>query len=163
LREARNGIDASLVSVLVLTIVALAYLCRDLQVAHMRQHNAASMASKTFEFHIYLTSAPKNVQPVSVVVEDEVGFWGPPREASKLDKVRGGWSELDLYKLMKCPKGHQQLGDVHIWEGRPKWGERFQQVHNKHPKQHIGVTFCGSVSVQLLEPARIVIDLVRAP
>jgi len=27
------------------------------------------------------------------------GFWGPPREASKLDKVRANWDEIDLYKV----------------------------------------------------------------
>ena len=68
------------------------------------------MQSKTFEFHIFLTSAPKGAQPVQVVVDDEVGFWGPPREASKLDKLRANWNEIDLYKAMKSPQPHTQLG-----------------------------------------------------
>jgi hypothetical protein len=51
------------------------------------------------EFHIALTSAPKNPKPIEVVVDDEVGFWGVPHEASKLDKVRANWDEIDLYKV----------------------------------------------------------------
>lgn len=31
------------------------------------------MKSKTFEFHIFLTSAPKTPKPVEVVVDDEIG------------------------------------------------------------------------------------------
>jgi hypothetical protein len=69
------------------------------EIVHQRQHNAASMASKTFEFHIFLTSAPKNPSPVEVVIDDEIGFWGPPREANRIDKVRCNWDEITLYKV----------------------------------------------------------------
>ena len=113
------------------------------EIVHQRQHNSASMSSKTFEFHIFLTSAPKNATPVEVVVDDEVGFWGPPREANRIDKVRCNWDEITLYKAMKCPAKHTQLGDVHVWEGRPKWSERFAAVAAKHDTQ-VGVTFCGN-------------------
>ena len=43
------------------------------EVVHMRANNAQSMAAKTFEFHIFLTSAPKTPKPVQVVVDDEIG------------------------------------------------------------------------------------------
>lgn len=83
------------------------------EVVHQRQHNAASMAGKTFEFHIFLTSAPKNPKPIEVVIDDEVGFWGPPREANRIDKVRGNWDEVALYKAMKV----RRRGDT-AWNGR---------------------------------------------
>jgi hypothetical protein len=44
---------------------------------------------------------------------------------------------------MKCPSGHTQLDDVHIWEGRPKWGDRFKAVAAKHDTP-VGVAFCGN-------------------
>lgn len=45
-------------------------------------------------------------------------------------------------QAMKCPTGHTQLGDVHIWSGRPKWNDRFQAIAAKHAGD-IGVAFCG--------------------
>ena len=37
------------------------------------------------------------------------GFWGPPREASKLDKVRANWDEIDLYKVGTNSHSQSQL------------------------------------------------------
>lgn len=113
------------------------------EVVDQRAKSAASMATKTFEVHIFITSAPKQPKPLAVVVDDELGFWGPPREATRLDKLHANWDELDLYRAMKVPQPHATLGDIHIWEGRPKWGARFQAVADKH-KHPVGVTFCGN-------------------
>jgi hypothetical protein len=101
------------------------------------------MAQKSFEVHIFLTSTPKGAKPVDVVVDDALGFWGREVEASRLDKHRAPWDEIDLYKELKCPSGHRQLGDVHVWEGRPKWADRFKAVAAGTPNQQVGVTFCG--------------------
>lgn len=58
--------------------------------------------------------------------------------------MRANWDEVDLYKVMKCPPAHSQLGDVHIWEGRPKWGDRFKAVAAAQPNCSVGVAFCGN-------------------
>lgn len=44
------------------------------EMIHMRQTNPAINA-KTFEFHIWVTSVPKNNKPVDVVVDNAIGFW----------------------------------------------------------------------------------------
>lgn len=116
------------------------------EVIHMRANNAAGMASKTFEFHIWVTSVPKGTKPIDVIIgeEDQIGFWGVPREDAKVEKVRANWDEADLYKQMKCPAAHTQLGDVHVWDGRPQWNPRFKDVAGRHPTGDIGLTFCGN-------------------
>lgn len=48
---------------------------------------------------------------------------------------------------MYCPPAHTVLGDIHIWSGRPKWGERFQAVAGAHPSGNIGVHFCGNPAI----------------
>ena len=72
------------------------------------------MQSKTFEFHIFLTSAPKGAQPVQVVVDDEVGFWGPPREASKLDKLRANWNEISTHLTFPAKLRLEKHFDVFV-------------------------------------------------
>ena len=67
-----------------------------------------------------------------------------PSENSNLAKTRANWDEADLYKVMKCPEKKTILGDVTVWNGRPDWAPRFEEVHEKHPKGDIGVTFCGN-------------------
>jgi hypothetical protein len=117
------------------------------EVCHMRATNPAHMAAKSFEVHIYVSSVPKGQKPVDVVVDDEVGFWGVPREDAKVEKVRCNWDEADLYKTMLCPTAHTQLTDVHVWEGRPKWDQRFSSISKAHPDQDIGVMFCGNPAI----------------
>ena len=51
---------------------------------------------------------------------------------------------MPLLQVLKCPAAHTQLGDVHVWSGRPKWGERFAAVSTAHPNVDVGVTFCGN-------------------
>jgi NADPH oxidase len=114
------------------------------EVVHMRYNNPEHMATKTFAFHIWITSVPKDAKPVDVVVDDEAGFWGVPREDAKVEKVRANFGEEDIYRVMKCPGKHTQLGDVHIWNGRPEWEPRFEEVAKKHPKGDVGVAFCGN-------------------
>jgi len=48
---------------------------------------------------------------------------------------------------MYCPQPHVVMGDLHIWSGRPKWGERFQAVAGAHPSGNIGVHFCGNPAI----------------
>lgn len=117
--------------------------CQD-EIYDMRAKNAKDMNQKRFEFHIFVTSVPKGQQPIDVVVDDDIGFWGRPREDRHIDKIRAPFTELDLYKTLKCPSGHTVLGDVQVWEGRPKWDERFLSVVGAHPKGDIGVAFCGN-------------------
>jgi hypothetical protein len=71
-------------------------------------------------------------------------FFVVPRNEDKVEKVRANWDEADLYKIMKCPPAHTQLGDVHVWSGRPNWEARFAAVATRHPTGNIGVAFCGN-------------------
>lgn len=114
------------------------------EVCHMRATNPGHMATKTFEFHIYVSSVPKDQRPVDVVVDDEIGFWGVPREDAKVEKVRCNWDEADLYKTMMCPQPHTALADVHVWNGRPQWDPRFNDISTRTSGGDIGVTFCGN-------------------
>jgi hypothetical protein len=43
----------------------------------------------------------------------------------------------------RCPTAHTALGDVHVYEGRPQWNQRFVEIGAQHPTENIGVTFCG--------------------
>jgi len=114
------------------------------EVVHMRATNPASMAKKSFEFHIYVTSVPKDAKPVDVVVDDDIGFWGVPHEDAKVNKTRANFDESDIYRVMKSPAKHTQLGDIHIYAGRPDWDPRFDAVAQKHPVGDVGVTYCGN-------------------
>jgi len=117
--------------------------CQD-DVYDMRAKQAKDMSQKRFEFHIYVSSVPKDQKPIDVVVDDEIGFWGVPKADDYLDKVRAPFTEADIYKVMMCPPPHAQLGDLHIYSGRPKWGERFAAVAAAHHTGDIGVMFCGN-------------------
>jgi NADPH oxidase len=116
------------------------------EVVHMRTHNPQTMATKTFEFHIFVTSAPKDAKAPDVVVDDEIGFWGVPYKEEKVhvEKTRADFSLVDLYKAMLAPAAHQQLEDIHIWNGRPNWDSRFEEISKAHPQGEIGVAFCGN-------------------
>jgi NADPH oxidase len=120
--------------------------CED-EMFDMRAKNAKDMNQKRFEFHVYVTSVPNDAKPVEVVVDDEIGFWGVPREDRHLDKVRAPFNEEDIYRTMMCPAAHTQLGDLHIWKGRPQWDQRFQAVAAAHPRGDIGVAFCGNPQI----------------
>jgi len=114
------------------------------EVVHMRQTNATSMATKTFEVHIWITSVPKDCKPIDFVVDDEIGFWGVPRDDDKVDKHRANFTEEDIYRVMKCPAKHTQLEDVHIYSGRPDWDPKYDAVAKRHPNGDVGVCFCGN-------------------
>lgn len=117
------------------------------EVVHMRHSAEASMASKVFEVHIFVTSAPKDPKkPSQDVADDDIGFWGVPYAESKvaIEKVRADFTALDLYTDMLCPPPqHKQMGDIHIWNGRPNWSARFDEVAKAHAGE-VGVAFCGN-------------------
>eukprot|EP01006_Ploeotia_vitrea_P037004 TRINITY_DN66080_c5_g1_i8.p1 TRINITY_DN66080_c5_g1~~TRINITY_DN66080_c5_g1_i8.p1 ORF type:complete len:796 (-),score=441.02 TRINITY_DN66080_c5_g1_i8:116-2233(-) len=117
--------------------------CED-ELFDMRAKNPKDMQQKRFEFHIWITSVPKDQKPMDVVVDDDIGFWGVPQEDRNIDKVRAPFDEEDLYKAMKCPSEHVQMGDVHVRKGRPKWQPFFAKLASAHPKGEIGVCFCGN-------------------
>lgn len=117
------------------------------EVYDMRAKTPKDMSQKRFEFHIFVSSVPKGQKPIDVVVDDEVGFWGVPKPADYLDKVRAPFSEADLYRAMMCPEPHSVFGDIHIWAGRPRWSERFAAVAAAHPSGDIGVAFCGNPGI----------------
>jgi len=114
------------------------------EVCHMRSKNPEAMRTKMFEIHVYITSVPKDVRSANVVVEDDTSFWGTPEKGATVDKVRAPFNEMDLYNVMKAPPEHTQMGDIHIWNGRPNWAPRFEDVSQDHPQEEIGVTFCGN-------------------
>lgn len=132
------------------------------EVIHMRASNPQNMQSKQFQFHIFMTSVPKDHLPTAeqqaaraqgvmpeldVLIDDEIGFWGLPAEDAMVNKVRADWDEADLYSCMQRPGKHTQMGDIHVWEGRPAWGPRFSEISAKHPTGDIGVTFCGNAVI----------------
>ena len=114
--------------------------------AHLYAFALRSSVRVSVEFHIWVTSVPAGTKPIDVIVgeENEIGFWGRPSEDAKVEKVRANWDEADLYKCMKKPDKHTQLGDVHVWDGRPAWNARFAAVSAKHSQESIGVAFCGN-------------------
>lgn len=115
------------------------------EVVHMRHNNPENMRNKTFEVHVWVTSAPKDPKPLDFVApSDDVSFWGMPREDATVEKSRASFSEQDIYRAMKCPARHTPLGDIHIWSGRPDWSVRFEAVAKAHPAGEVGVMFCGN-------------------
>jgi len=114
------------------------------ELIHMRTHNPENMATKNFEFHIFLTSTPKDGGTCAEEVDDDVGFWGVPREDVKVEKIRANFREMDLYRMMKVPQPQSRLGDIQIWNGRPKWVPRFEAIAQRHPQGPVGVLFCGN-------------------
>jgi len=114
------------------------------ELIHMRTHNPENMATKNFEFHIFLTSTPKDGGTCNEEVDDDVGFWGVPREDAKVEKIRANFHEMDLYRMLKVPQAQQRLGDIQIWNGRPKWVPRFEAIAQRHPQGPVGVLFCGN-------------------
>jgi len=117
------------------------------EVAHMRAGDAEGMRNKGFAIHCYITSAPKDAKQPDLSGDDnDIGFWGMPREERKVLKTQSSFMERDLYLAMKCPKtgSTQQFGDIYIHEGRPKWKQRFDEVRKAHPTGEVGVTFCGN-------------------
>jgi hypothetical protein len=117
----------------------------------MRNAAGDSMNNKVFEFHIFVTSAPKDGKAVALApVDDEIGFWGVPYPESKvaIEKTRADFDVMDLYRtMMNPPPQHQQLGDIHIWNGRPNWNQRFADVAKAHTGE-VGVAFCGNPMVR---------------
>jgi len=118
------------------------------EVAHMREKSPEDMASKRFEFHIWVTSAPA-VKPGAPRLqfegmEDDYGFWGSPPIDTSVVKTEAPFDAADLYMSMKRPPAHIQHGPVHIYNGRPKWGQRFEEVSRQHKVGNIGVAFCGN-------------------
>ena len=124
--------------------------CQD-EVIHMRQTNAAAMRTKTFSVHIFLTSVPKNPPQLgaagAVGGEGDVGFWGVPSVERHVSKQGAKWTEMELYRLMKCPQGSgSTLDDVRLYVGRPDWKDRFGEVSNDtgSGRGNIGVLYCGN-------------------
>jgi hypothetical protein len=113
----------------------------------MRHSNSVTMKDKTFSVHIFLTSVPKNPPRVEKEVgEGDVGFWGVPFADRHVSKQGAKWTEMDLYREMKNPRGSgTTMDDVHLYVGRPDWKDRFGAVSNLCTgKGDIGVLYCGN-------------------
>lgn len=123
--------------------------CQD-EVFDLRLKSPDTMGVKTFEVHIYLTSAPETMKPQTVEVDDDIGFWGRPRKPNKgVQKAPEQFSEVEIYEAMlNCPKGKPTIiGDIHIYNGRPKWEELFRTVSERHLASNVGVAFCGNPKI----------------
>jgi NADPH oxidase len=118
--------------------------CQD-EIYNMRSKNDA-LAGKTFEVHVYVTSAPDNAVAEVPVVDDDILFWGKPRKEDRnVAKTEGPFTEVDLYMTMKAPpKEDVHMGDVIIHNGRPDWDTIFTTVSDRHIANPIGVAFCGN-------------------
>ncbi|GAB5362700.1 hypothetical protein AAMO2058_000820400 [Amorphochlora amoebiformis] len=118
-------------------------------VVNLRRKSPETMATKTFKFHIYVTSVPKDLTEEKAFfgLEDDSkdpNFWGLPAPKPKIFIQRSDFSKMDLYKAVLCPQKGKNLGDIYIHNGRPKWDERFEEMTKTHPNEHIGVMFCGN-------------------
>ncbi|KMS93474.1 hypothetical protein BVRB_031110, partial [Beta vulgaris subsp. vulgaris] len=103
--------------------------------------------NKTFQFHIYVTSAPDNCKPFGPInIEDDVKFWGSKLHADEnLVLVNAEWTEIELLNALQCPpKKTQRLGNIYVHRGRPDWSKQFENVANTHPANDIGVAYCGN-------------------
>ena len=109
------------------------------------------MGGTSFEFHIFVTSAPKERDPNCVKLNDvpraddeDHAIWGRHvrRELNKESMIQteqavgSGYSELELFracKLLPVPAGGKSdapihmglVKHVHVWNGRPKWEQHF--------------------------------------
>jgi hypothetical protein len=121
--------------------------CQD-EVFHLRAISPQAMRAKTFEVHIYVTSVPENNEDaLKFVIDDDVAFWGRPRKATRgIEKAPQKYSEEDIYRAMLNPpkNSNAQLGDIRVYNGRPKWEKLFDRLANRHPSSNIGVAFCGN-------------------
>jgi len=61
-----------------------------------------------------------------------------------IEKVCADFDALEVYKTMlNPPPQHTQMADIHIWNGRPNWDQRFGDVAKNHTGE-VGVAFCGN-------------------
>jgi hypothetical protein len=120
--------------------------CQD-EVLHMKANN--NMQGKVFTLNIYITSVPQHLEAVDQrLATDDVGFWGRPREAETVNRVKAEWSEWDLYSALKCPKAdYINFTDIHIHKGRPEFISEIDYIHSAHPKEEVGVMVCGNKQI----------------
>mmetsp|Transcript_9197 Transcript_9197/g.13801 ORF Transcript_9197/g.13801 Transcript_9197/m.13801 type:complete len:999 (+) Transcript_9197:58-3054(+) len=125
-------------------LIRLVKECQD-EVSHQKS-TAAWPQDRRFEFHIFITSVPKNAKNVMVQVpkHEDVSFWGRKVDDTKIEKKKGPFTEAQLYGVLKCPADLQQMGDVYVHRGRPNWKAEFQRVKEHHPKTTVGIAFCGN-------------------
>jgi len=115
---------------------------------HMRAQAPAVMATKRFEFHVWVTSVPEPTPSVTVEADDECSLWGVPDNDTVVEREhRAPFDAAQLYCAMKCPDRHTVLGDVHIHKGRPDWSPAFRRVSENHPVGDVGVMFCGHPAI----------------
>lgn len=114
-------------------------------------HNAllkdTSMKSKTFEIHVYVTSTPRHFTYAVPAITDDIAFWGAHLSASPdaVEKKAAPWTESQMLLALKCPSDRPtRLGNVLVYNGRPQWDTRFEEVYSRHVGQNIGVAFCGN-------------------
>eukprot|EP00475_Leptophrys_vorax_P031583 TRINITY_DN4786_c0_g2_i5.p1 TRINITY_DN4786_c0_g2~~TRINITY_DN4786_c0_g2_i5.p1 ORF type:complete len:847 (+),score=162.76 TRINITY_DN4786_c0_g2_i5:4209-6749(+) len=111
------------------------------------------MTGKTFEFFIFITSAPKEQQmAIEVMEEDEkflqTRFWGMSLDNYKTNLQATQFSEAELYQAMKTiSTPEQKIGCITLVNGRPQWPKYFELVKSRHPGKEVGVAFCGSPSI----------------
>ena len=118
--------------------------CQD-EVHHLRQ-TTTTMRDKSFSVHIFLTSVPKSPPEVRDV-DTGVGYWGVPAVDRHMNVQGVAWTEMELYREMKCPRkgNYSKWNDVHLYMGRPDWRARFDDLHNTGViTSDIGVLYCGN-------------------
>ncbi len=120
--------------------------CQD-QVQHLRR-TVPEMANKFFQVHIYITSCPKELKPVGSIKamegDEDTSFWGRRAADNTIAKTKADFTEIELYKALKCPEKKKTMGDITIYNGRPNWSELFKGVADRLPEGDVGVTFCGN-------------------
>jgi len=119
-------------------------------VINMKVKSKEAMRGKSFNFHIYVTSVPKDLteeKAYKSLTEEEKDdtFWGIPAPESQVDMERANFSKADLYKALLFPsKESKTLGDIHVHHGRPNWDIRFEEMLKMYRNENVGVMFCGN-------------------
>jgi len=138
----------------------------------LRRTAKSAMAVKQFEFHIWVTSAPKPEAfekiDYAAAENDDLGFWGPHiREKGETGasikaqrNSEPAFTEMELLEaMMKPSKTDVRLGDVIVRCGRPDWKPTFEKVAERHlseggemqlesaSSKDVGVAFCGNPAI----------------
>jgi len=138
----------------------------------LRHKNEELMKTKSFEFHVCITSNPRSgIGPYERNAEeenaDDQSLWGssdldPSSENFEVLKVKSGLDEWKIFETLWYTKNKtERLGDFvkveRFYDKDPKdsskkkqrmdWSPHFQRISEKHRGLNCGVMYCGPAAV----------------
>ena len=148
---------------------AYRFMCRSLketedELYNMESKNAQQMKDKMLQFHIFVTSTPRDTtewnEDLDYLIDNEMdhrerdlSLWGTHYDeqmyssasrGSVIERVQAPFDENDIWKCLKQPSDEPtQIGHIVVHKGRPKWDEFFLPIQKAHVGNRIGVMFCG--------------------